>query len=74
LSLSALIRDRLFFVPESPRWLAKEGRYEESLDVLRRVGEGAAAAERRLDEIKLTLAGGVFDGRPVQTGNAPADW
>lgn len=45
----------LIFVPESPRWLAKEGRDDESLEVLRRVGEGPAAAQR-LAEIKESLA------------------
>lgn len=52
---SALFVIALFFVPESPRWLAKEGRDEESLDILRRVGEGDAAAQR-LSEIKEALA------------------
>jgi len=44
----------LIFVPESPRWLAKEGRDGESLEVLRRVGE--AAPGERLAEIRESLA------------------
>ena len=52
---SVLFVIALFFVPESPRWLAKEGRDEESLDILRRVGEGDAA-EQRLAEIKEALS------------------
>ena len=51
---SCLFVFALFFVPESPRWLAKEGREEESLSVLRRVGE--TVPEQRLREIKATLA------------------
>ncbi len=52
---SVLFVIALVFVPESPRWLAKEGRDEESLDVLRRVGEGDGAGQR-LSEIKEALA------------------
>ncbi len=44
----------LIFVPESPRWLAKEGRDGEGLEVLRRVGE--AAPGERMAEIKESLA------------------
>ncbi len=44
----------MFFVPESPRWLAKKGRFSQSLQVLTRIG-GAAYATRLLEEIKLTL-------------------
>jgi SP family sugar porter-like MFS transporter len=45
----------MFFVPESPRWLAKYGRDEEALRTLTRVG-GQAHAEAELAEIKATLA------------------
>ncbi len=44
----------LFSVPESPRWLAKEQRDSEAVEVLRRVGESDPAA--RLEEIRATLA------------------
>jgi sugar porter (SP) family MFS transporter len=52
---SLLFLVALFFVPESPRWLAKEGRDEESLNILRRVGEGSRASQR-LAEIKAAIA------------------
>lgn len=35
----------LFFVPESPRWLAMRGRRGEALDVFARAGDSATAAE-----------------------------
>lgn len=46
----------MFFVPESPRWLAKYGRDEEALRTLTRVG-GHDHAKAELAEIKNTLAG-----------------
>jgi sugar porter (SP) family MFS transporter len=52
---SVLFVIALFFVPESPRWLVKEGRDAEGLDILLRVGEGDAAGQR-LSEIKEALA------------------
>lgn len=52
---SLLFLVALLFVPESPRWLAEKGRDEESLDILRRVGEGSGAAQR-LAEIKASIA------------------
>jgi len=45
----------LFFVPESPRWLVKEGRIDEGRSVLARV-LGKAEAKREVDEITETIA------------------
>ena len=44
----------MFVVPESPRWLAKNGRDAGARGVLAKVG-GAAFAEREVAEIKATL-------------------
>ena len=45
----------LFFIPESPRWLTKEGLEKEALDVLNVVA-GAANSDHELQEIKKSLA------------------
>ena len=45
----------LFFIPESPRWLTKEGLEKEALDVLNVVA-GAANADYELQEVKKSLA------------------
>ncbi len=52
---SLLFLFALFFVPESPRWLAKENWDIEGLDVLRKIEEGEGAAAR-LAEIKAAIA------------------
>lgn len=45
----------LFFVPESPRWLAKEGRTERAFGILARVG-GRDMARRQMTDIQDSLA------------------
>jgi sugar porter (SP) family MFS transporter len=45
----------LFFVPESPRWLAEQGREQDALAVIACVS-GDTAARRELDEIRSTIA------------------
>jgi SP family arabinose:H+ symporter-like MFS transporter len=45
----------MFFVPESPRWLAKNGAWEQAQNVLERVG-GTGYAAVALSEIKATFA------------------
>ncbi|MCL4192773.1 MAG: MFS transporter, partial [Thermoguttaceae bacterium] len=49
---SLLFFAALFFVPESPRWLVKEGRHDEAARVLARLGEPPA----RLGEIERAIA------------------
>jgi sugar porter (SP) family MFS transporter len=46
----------MFAVPESPRWLAKNGRPRQARDVLSRIG-GEGYASTALGEIEATLAG-----------------
>jgi SP family arabinose:H+ symporter-like MFS transporter len=51
---AALFLIALFFVPESPRWLASKGRDEEALDILTKVN-GSDRAQSVLDDVKETL-------------------
>lgn len=46
----------MFLVPESPRWLVKNGKPERARAILARIG-GAAFAERELGSIAATVAG-----------------
>jgi SP family arabinose:H+ symporter-like MFS transporter len=45
----------LLWVPESPRWLAKEGRFGTAEDILARIG-GRSEAQRLIHEIRSALA------------------
>ncbi|MBI4578419.1 MAG: sugar porter family MFS transporter, partial [Planctomycetes bacterium] len=58
---SLLLLVALFAVPESPRWLAKQGLSDRALAILARVG-GRSHAEVELGEIQTALAeeGGAF--------------
>jgi len=51
---SVLFFAGLFFIPESPRWLYKAGRKEDSLRVLSRIG-GEELARAEIDEIAESL-------------------
>lgn len=51
---AALFFIGLFFVPDSPRWLLKQGREQEGKDILIRIN-GEAEAEKEVEDIRLTL-------------------
>jgi MFS transporter, SP family, arabinose:H+ symporter len=53
---SVLFFAGLFFIPESPRWLYKAGRKEQSLKVLTRIG-GETLARAEIQEIEESLKG-----------------
>jgi len=52
---AALFLVLLFLVPESPRWLTKQGRSEKALAILRRVG-GRRHAQQEIAEIQEAIA------------------
>jgi MFS transporter, SP family, arabinose:H+ symporter len=52
---AAVLFGLLLFVPESPRWLSKQGRSDEAFYILARVN-GREAAQRELAEIEETIA------------------
>jgi len=51
---AALFFIMVFFIPESPRWLATRLRYERAGNILSRIG-GSDYAQSELDEIKSTM-------------------
>jgi len=51
---AAILLCGLFFVPRSPRWLAAQGRFDESFAVLARIN-GRSQAERELADIRNEL-------------------
>jgi len=55
----------MFFVPESPRWLARAGREDRCLQILARVG-GETFAQAALGEIRQTLAADAASGAWVR--------
>ncbi|MBS1602888.1 MAG: sugar porter family MFS transporter [Bacteroidetes bacterium] len=52
---AALLLLLLFFVPESPRWLVKEGQYERACEILSRIS-GRQKATAEIGEISIALS------------------
>jgi sugar porter (SP) family MFS transporter len=60
---SALFFFGMFFVPESPRWLAKRGEHQRARAVLTSIG-GSDYAETEVRAMQLTMTGGQTDRVP----------
>ena len=54
---AALFFLSMFFVPESPRWLVKNGKGDQARKILERIG-GPAYAEAEVADVKSTLSAG----------------
>lgn len=52
---AAILLALMFIVPETPRWLAKQGRHEEALKILAHI-DGADYAKSELAEIETTVS------------------
>lgn len=52
---AAILLLLMFFVPETPRWLARQGRHAEALKILAHV-DGADYAKRELADIEATVS------------------
>jgi MFS family permease len=65
----AFVAAGVFFMPESPRWLAMRGRHADARAVLLRTTDTPADADLRLSEIKQAVA-----HQPAEGGNHGGVW